>query len=98
MALVRRERNSVDDMDDAVLGHTVGNNHSRIAIHLDGGKPKNAGNVDTDVCVAEQRGQVVVLARKLLNWLLLLLRLSLVVERIGVECSVGHNVILENGL
>lgn len=98
MAFVRGERNSVDNLDDAVLGHTVGNNHSRIAIHLDGGKPKNAGNVDADVCVAEQRGQVVVLARQLLNWLLLLLRISLVVKGIGVERSVGHNVILENGL
>lgn len=61
MAFVRRERNSIDDLNDAVLGYAVGHNHSRKAIHFDRGETKNAGNVNTDVSIAKQRRQVVVL-------------------------------------
>lgn len=99
MALVRRQRHSVHDLDDAVLGHAIGDDNPRKAVHLDRGKAENAGNVHTDVSLAQQRGQVVVLGPALMDWrVLLLLAVRLIVERISVERRVGRNVVLENGL
>lgn len=98
MALVRRQRHSVDDLDDAVLGHAIRDHNPRKAVHLDRGKAKDAGNIHADVSITKQRGQVVMLGLALVDWRLLLLAVRLIVKGISVERRVGRNVVLENGL
>lgn len=98
VALARRQRHSVDNLDDAVLGHAIRNHNPRKAVDLDRGKAKDAGNVHTDVSIAQQCRQVVMLAPALMDWRFLLLAVRLIVERISIERRVGRNIVLENGL
>lgn len=53
MAFVWGERNSVDNLDNTILPHTIGHNDSRKAIDLDRGETKNASNINADVRIAK---------------------------------------------
>jgi len=98
MAFVWGDRNSVDNLDNTILAHAVGHNHAGKAIHLDRGKAKNAGNINADVRITKQGWQIKGLVRQWFNLGFLVLVVSLIVECISVQCGVGHNVVLENGL